>query len=111
MMGEKQVFNKQKTNDFKDLEREVLSELKDIIENSATTNFEKEKVSIAVDLIEKGVSLSNVLRRLQITFVGKTQSPALKYLIKKYLIISEKVKSSALLLWALQLPYRLNLNI
>ena len=63
MMGEKQVSNKQKTNDFKDLEREVLSELKDIIENSATTNFEKDKVSIAVDLIEKGVSLSNVLRR------------------------------------------------
>lgn len=83
MMGEKQVFNKQKTNDFKDLEREVLSELKDIIENSATTNFEKEKVSIAVDLIEKGVSLSNVLRRLQITFVGKTQSPALKIFNKK----------------------------
>ena len=66
------MFNKSKKHTVKELEQEVLTELKSIIENSETTNFEKQKISIAIDLIEKGTPLANVLRRLQITFVGKT---------------------------------------
>ena len=77
------MFNKSKKHTVKELEQEVLTELKSIIENSETTNFEKQKISIAIDLIEKGTPLANVLRRLQITFVGKTQSPALKIFNKK----------------------------
>ncbi|MEY8457650.1 hypothetical protein [Lactococcus ileimucosae] len=60
------------------LEDEILKDLKRILRNTNTTNFEKEKVSIAINLMEKGTPLSNVLRRLQITFVGKTQSPEVK---------------------------------
>lgn len=77
------MFNKSKKHTVKELEQEVLIELKSIIENSETTNFEKQKISIAIDLIEKGTPLANVLRRLQITFVGKPQSPALKTFNKK----------------------------
>lgn len=88
------MLNKSKTNTVKELEQEVLVELKSIIENAETTNFEKEKVSIAIDLIEKGTPLANVLRRLQITFVGKTQSASLKSFNKK---ITQYLRDSQIL--------------
>lgn len=71
-----------------EIEKETLAELKRIVENPETSNFEKEKISVAIALIEKGTPLANVLRRIQITFVGKKQSPAVKIFnskITKYL--------------------------
>lgn len=76
------MFKKsQKT--VKELEQEILSELKSIVENTETTAFEKEKISIAIDLLGKGTPLVNVLRRIKITFVGKKQSPAVGSFNKK----------------------------
>ncbi|MEY8458943.1 hypothetical protein [Lactococcus ileimucosae] len=87
------MFKKNKKT-IKILEDEILNDLKRILENTNTTNFEKEKVSIAINLIEKGTPISNVLRRLQITFVGKTQSPEVKLFNKN---ITQYLRDSQIL--------------
>jgi hypothetical protein len=59
-----------KTAKLKDLETEILGKLYDLAQKPNITNFEREKVLIAKNLIEQGTQYYTVLRRLQISFLS-----------------------------------------
>ena len=55
---------------FKKVESEVKEEFYQLVLNVEISDFEREKLLIAKNLIESGEFLPNVLRRIQVTFTG-----------------------------------------
>jgi len=73
-------------------ETKIRDDLHYLISDASTTVFEKEKLNSALKLLSKGVPTTNVLRRLQVTFLGLAVSQDLKNFISQIPSYLKKVQ-------------------